>query len=453
MDEAPTVWGSVWRRLTKGSTNRRIMHAAVTIGVLTLLVKLAAVAKELVVGWRFGVSDVLDAYLIAVLIPPIGINIIANSFSTALIPIYIKVREQEGPAAAQKLLATVMGWSVLFLSLGTALCVVFAPWYLPWLASGFAPDKLALTFQLLCIVAPMMVSAGLCSIWGAVLNASEKFALAALTPVITPLLTVIALLFGGRQWGVFALAWGLVLGAGLEACLLGYALRWHGIGLRPRLSGWDDNLRLVVKQFSPRVVGNVLRSGTNTADRALAGSLPAGSVSALNYGNRITSTLLNVVGTALGAALMPYFSKMAAHHDWDGVRHTLRRYLALVFTATLPLAAFFYFFSTPLVQIIYQRGSFTGEHAELVGQIQAFYALHIPFAIANGILSRLLSSLLATHITMWTAALSLLLNVVLDLIFMRKFGIAGLALATSCAAFATFLFQLYHVTRLLKAKG
>ncbi len=452
MSEAPTVWGSVWQRLTKGSTNRRIMHAAVTIGVLTLLVKLAAVAKELVVGWRFGVSDVLDAYLIAVLIPPIGINIIANSFSTALIPTYIKVREREGPAAAQKLLATVTGWSLLFLSLGTALCVAFAPFYLPWLASGFTPDKLALTFRLLCVVAPMMVLTGLCNIWGAVLNAGEKFALAAATPVVTPLLTVI-LLFSGRHWGVFALAWGLVLGAVLEACLLGSALRWHGIGLRPRLSGWDDNLRLVGRQFSPRVVGNALRSGTNTADRALAGSLPAGSVSALNYGNRITSTLLSIVGTALGAAIMPYFSKMAAHHDWDGVRHTLQRYLALVFTATLPLAAFFYFFSTPLVQIIYQRGSFTGEHAELVGQIQAFYALHIPFAIANGILSRLLSSLLATHVTMWTAALSLLLNVVLDLIFMRKFGIAGLALATSCAAFATFLFQLYHVTRLLRTKG
>lgn len=444
-----TGWAAVRARISKRSTNNRIMRAALTVGSLTILVKLAAVAKELVVGWRFGVSDALDAYLIAVLIPPIGINIIANSFSTALIPTYIRVREHEGKAAAQDLLASVTGWSLLLLTIGTVLFVAAAPWYLPYLASNFSADKLSLTFRLLCIVAPMMILTGLNNLWGAVLNAGEKFALAALTPVLTTGITII-LLLGGPHLGIYALVWGLVVGALVETVALGWALRRQGIGLRPRLGRLDENLRQVVKQFSPKVVGNALRSGTSTADRSFAAMLPAGSVSALNYGNRITSTLLNIIGTALGAAVMPYFSKMAAHGDWAGVRHTLRRYLTLIFAATVPLAAIFYFFSTPIVQMIYQRGSFTGAHAELVGKIQAFYALCLPFSIANGVLSRLLSSVLATHITMWAAALSLVLNVVLDLWLMRHYGIAGLALSTSCVACAIFFFQLYHVIRIMQ---
>ncbi len=51
-----------WKKLTSGSNNRKIFGAAITVGMGTLFVKIAAMSKELIVAWRFGTQDELDAF-------------------------------------------------------------------------------------------------------------------------------------------------------------------------------------------------------------------------------------------------------------------------------------------------------------------------------------------------------------------------------------------------------
>src|SRR5258705_3870774 len=306
-----------------------------------------------------------------------------------------------------------------------------AHWYLPWIASGFNERKLNLTFQLLMIVSPLVILSGVSNIWGAVLNAGERFALVALAPIITPSITVIVLFI--YRFTIFALPIGMVLGAALEMLLLGVALRLRGISLRPRWHGLNSDLRLVGQQFGPRVGASALRSGSVVVDRSLAATSAPGSVAALNYGNRVVITLVTLIGVALGSAITPYYSKMIANRDWQGVRHTLKRYLLLLFLASIPLVAVFFFLSGPIVHFVFERGSFRAKDTQLVAQIQALYALQIPFYLGNVLVSRLLSSLLASQVTMWAAAINVGLNVVLDIVFIKVMGVPGIALATSCA--------------------
>lgn len=89
-----------------GSINRRIFKAAVAIAIATVLVKLAALAKEMVVAWRFGTGDELDAFNVAQNIPFLLISIAGTSFQTAFIPTYIQVQQREGSQAAQQLFST-----------------------------------------------------------------------------------------------------------------------------------------------------------------------------------------------------------------------------------------------------------------------------------------------------------------------------------------------------------
>jgi putative peptidoglycan lipid II flippase len=439
---------TLWREHTNRSVNRKIFGAAVTIATLTAVTKVAVVVKELIVAWRFGTGDNLDAFLIASLIPALGINVIANSFSSALIPTYILVRESEGPEAAQKILSGITAWSLALLSLATMILILGAKLYLPWLASGFAAQKLQLTFDLICVMAPIVLFSGLANIWGAVLNAAERFALVALSPIITPSVTVIFLLLL-KPWGIFALATGALCGACCEMVVLGGALKLHGISLRPRWYGFSDHLRQVVTQFSPRVAASLLRSGSTVADRAFASMLPSGNVAALSYGNRVTGSVVSIAELALGAAIVPYYSKMVAHRDWKALRHTLKRYLLLLLVLSIPVVTVLFVFSRPIVEVVYQRGSFTASDTQLVAKVQALYALQIPFFVGNILVARLLASLLATHITMWAAAIHLLITIALDLIFIRLIGLPGIALTASCAASITLLFVLSHSVRIL----
>lgn len=438
-----------WNKFTTGSTNRQIFGAAITVALMTVFVKAAAVGKELVVAWRFGTGDELDAFLIAYIIPSFIINVVAGSFNAALIPTYVRVREQEGMAAAQRLFSSVMVWSLGLLGITTLLMVAAAPLYLTWIAQGFSSEKLNLTFRLLCLIAPVVLINGMVVIWGALLNAGERFALAALSPIFTPASSVFFLLMA-PSLRIFALAVGLVCGLLLEMIILGLTLKRQGIFLLPRWYGFDRALRQVSGQYTPMLAGAFLMSSTTLVDQAMAATLSPGSVAALNYGYRVIAFPISLATTALGTAVIPYFSKMVAHHDWGKIRHTLQRYLLLTLVFSIPITGFIILFSTSIIHLLFQRGSFTESDTYLVSKIQALYALQIPFIIGSILLVRLISSLQANQVLMWGALLNLLSNVIVNYLLMKKLGVAGIALSTSCVMMISFCFLLVNCLYLSK---
>ena len=440
-----------WKKLTSGSINRQIFGAAFIVALLTAFVKLAAFVKEFVVAWRFGTGDELDAFLIALVVPSLLGNVIAASFKSALIPTYIQVREQQGKAAAGKLFSGVMVCSLVVLGITTILMVATAPIYLPIIASGFDTQKLSLTFRLLCAMAPVILLDGIISIWGAILNAGERFALAGLTPIVIPVITII-LLLGAKSLGIFALAVGLLSGMLLEAVILGVVLHRQGILLIPKWYGFDANLRQVASQYAPMIAGALLLCSAVPIDQAMAAMLSPGSVAALNYGNRAIAAPMALITTGLTASVMPYCSKMLASEDWSGIRRTLKQYLRLIFLTTVPLAVLLLVFSQPIIKLLFQRGSFTTEDTYLVAQIQAFYALQIPFYIGNLFLIRLISSLKKNQLLMWVSGYDLIINIILNYLFIQFMGIKGIALSTSCVYVFSFLYLLFFANKHIQSQ-
>lgn len=430
-----------WHKLTKGSTNRQIFGAAVTVALGTIVVKSASLVKELVVAWKFGVGDTLDAFFIALLIPAFIINVVSSSFNAALIPTYIRVREQEGKEAAQKLFAGATTWILALLGIATVLMVVTAPIYLPVIAGGFNAEKLNLTFELLCAIAPLVLLETVMTSWRAALNAGERFALAALVPIFTPIATILCLLLL-NSWGVFNLAAGLVFGGILEAIAIGIALQKQGISLTPKWYGLNPQLRQVATQFTPAVTGALLMNSATLVDQSMAAMLAPGSVASINYGNRVIALPITLMATALSTAIIPYFSKMMARQDWVSVRHTLNRYLALIFAFTLPMMVFFLLGSEWIVQTLFQRGSFSAEDTKLVAQIQSCFAFQLPFYIGNILLARLMIAMRLNHILMKVSALNLGTNIFLNYLFMQWIGIKGIALSTSFVYLISFLCML-----------
>ena len=441
-------WLNFWHKLTSGSINRQILGATLVVGFATGLVKFGSVGKELVVAWRFGTGDELDAFLIALVVPSFLINIIAGSFKAALIPFYIKVREQQGTKAAQKLLSTSITWALVLLALMVVLMVSTASCYLPLLASGFTTEKLDLTTKLLWVISPLILLSGIIMIWGAVLNAGEHFALAALSPATIPIMTVILLLFVPNL-GIYTLALGLVLGSLLEIFILAIGLRRQKIRILPRLGKFDANLREIAKQYLPVTAGAFLMCSTNLVDQSMAAMLSAGSVSALGYANRIIALPLSLTTLALSTAVIPYFSKTIAEKDWQNIRHTFRYYLRLIFTITIPATVILIVASKLIIQILFERGSFTAEDTEIVSQIQICYALQIPFYIAAIFVVRLINSLGINYLLAWGSSINLIVNISANYLFVQWIGLKGIALSTSFVYLISFVFLYIFTTKKL----
>jgi putative peptidoglycan lipid II flippase len=442
-------WWNTWR---EQSINRRIFAAMLTVGGVTVVVKLAAAAKEIVVASQFGTSDELDAFLIAFLLPQFAINLIGGSLNAALIPTYLQVREQEGKEAAQRLLSGVMVLSVGFLVGLTVVLAVTVSYILPLVASGFSPEKLALARSLYYGLLATLVLSGLATTWGAILNAENRFALPAAAPVATSILTVLVVIGIAKQWGGHALVLGAVGGVLIETVMLGWALAQEGVSLIPRWSGISPAVKEVLRQYAPMVAAGFLMGGAAVVSQSMAAMLDSGSVSALAYGNKVTSLIIGIGAVAVSRAVLPHFSRMVIAMDWDGLRHTLLMYSRWLLIVTLPVTLALIYFSESIVAVLFQRGAFTEADTNLVGRVQAMLLLQVPLYMVSMLFVRLISAFKANHWMLWGNVINLCLCIALTYVFMQWFGVVGVALATSIMYIMSCGFLVLVSLRLIKEK-
>lgn len=442
------------RQYFLSSPNRRIFSATVIIGVLTFGVKLASMLKEMLVAASFGTGNELDAFVIALMVPSYIINVVAGSFNAALIPVYVEVCENDGPAAAQRLLSGTVALTLTLLLFTTLCLFLLGPVILPFLCSGFGPEKAQLTGRLFYLLLPAVIISGVLTNWDSALNASQRFGVAALAPVMLPLTTIAALNLLGARWGIDALAIGTIAGLMLHLVLLGCALAKRGINLLPRWYGLDPAMKRVVSQYLPLLGAAAMMSSTLLVDQTMATLLAPGSVAALSYGNKLVALVLSVGTMALGTAVLPYFSKMVVAADWHGLKHTLKTYTRLILLVTVPITCLGLWLSKPLVSLLFQRGKFTAVDAQLVSSIQSMYLLQVPVYTLGILFVRTISSLQMNHVLIWNTLVGFAVNIALDYLLMQVMGVAGIALSTSlvyaatCAFLGTVLYRRLRIAEL-----
>jgi putative peptidoglycan lipid II flippase len=439
-----------WDTWQSQSVNRRILAAMVTVGGFTALVKLAAVAKEMAIAYQFGTGDELDAFLIAFLLPQFAINLIGGSLNAALIPTYIQVREQEGQGAAQRLLSSVMVLSVGFLAALSVVLALTASYVLPLVASGFTAEKLALTHSLYYALLSTLVLSGLATTWGAILNAQNRFALAAVVPVATSIVTVLLVIVMAKHWGIYALAIGAVGGALIETGFLGWGLTRDGVSLVPRWCGTSPAVKQVLAQYAPMVAGAFLMGGTTVVSQSMAAMLGPGSVSVLAYGNKVTNLFIGIGAVAVSTAVLPHFSRMVTVKDWQGLRHTLGTYTRLLLVVSLPVTLALIYFSEPMVAVFFQRGAFTEADTHLVSRVQVIILLQVPLYVVSMLFVRLISALKANQVMMWGNVINLFVCIILNYVLMQWFGVIGIASATSLMYLISCCFLMLVSLRLMK---
>jgi putative peptidoglycan lipid II flippase len=429
--------------------NGKIFRAALVVGSMTIVVKLATAWKELTAAAWFGRADDIEAFLIAFLIPTFVVQLVASQFVSALIPTFISVRERKNHELTQRLLS-----SALILTLGalTAVAILMgglAPTLLHYMGASFSATKHALTLRLFYALLPYVIVNGMVVVWSAVLNATGRFALPALSPIFTPAITCICIALLGGRLGVWSMVLGVLTGAMVEASVLGYFLTRAGYRIEFRWYGMTLELRQIARQYPPLFTGAFLASGGSLVDQAMAGMLVGGSIAAYAYGSRLTALVNTFVAMSLSTAVVPYFSAMVARQDWRGCRNTLKVYSRLILCATVPLTIILLVLAKMLVRLMFQHGAFSPSDTEVVARVHAMYCLQLPFFAIGIMYSRLLSAMQRNDVLMYTGACSLVLDVIFNLIFMRYMGVAGIALSTSVFVFVSVATKMFIVRRLL----
>jgi putative peptidoglycan lipid II flippase len=408
------------------------------------------------VAHQFGTSDQVDAFVLALAVCTFVFGVVAPSAHTALVPTYVALRQQEGPAEAQRLFSTTMLASAALFAATAAITAVAVPALLPILTPHFSPEKRHLTATLTAWMLPGFALSGVTTCWGAVLNAHGHFAAPAAAAAVVPVTAIAMLVQFGHAWGISAVVVGLLAGYVIEAAIVATVVRARRLPVVPRWRGETRGFRTVLGQYGPMVAGGLIMGGNPIIDQVMAARLAPGSVASLGYGAKVVSFGAGIATVALGSAIFPHFSALTASRDWDRLSRMLRDYAALVLAVTVPATIVGMVFSEDIVRLLFQRGAFTAADTLATARIQAFYMIQVPFHLTSILLVRFVSASNGNRFLVTISSLNAVTNVVGNYVLSAWLGVAGIALSTSLVqaiACAVLLLHVRNRLRLLRGRA
>ncbi len=117
--------------------------------------------------------------------------------------------------------------------------------------------------------------------------------------------------------------------------------------------------------------------------------------------------------------------------------------MRLTALVSVPIAAALIVGAHLLIRVTFQHGAFGPQDTAVVTPVLAMYAMQIPFFVCSRVFYRFLVAMRRTDLIFYCGMLNLGLDIVLNLVLMRWFGVAGIALATSLWTVSTLVFLWY----------
>jgi putative peptidoglycan lipid II flippase len=432
MTATPTDCRPEGRRRGRGNYHRQVLSAAAIVVALGLLSRALGMGKDLAIAWRFGTADNLEAFLVQLVVVVFFTSNITNAVASIGIPAFVRALSADGSRGAQRLLSSVIVLVIAMASGYTALLAIFSGPLLRLFAGGFAPEKWHLAHQLFLTFLPFLPITAVTATFAAVLNARERFAATAILPSLGYFAFLTVVLLVGARYGAVSLVGGQLLAACVELAIAAAAMISLGYSLKPRWGGLDRQTKASFAQAAPLMIGGAMNGANPIIDQAMASHLAPGSVACLNYGCKVGAAIMGIMSTVIVTSMLPYLSKLVVGRDWAGLGALVRRMSYIVTGLSIPLATGLIVFSDDIVRLIFQHGAFTSHDSATVAQVLVWQSVQIPFFGLRSLAMQILYAIDRSALIGIWGIVSCSLNAGLDWLFMRRWGVPGIAGSTSC---------------------
>lgn len=427
-----------------------LLRATATIGGLTLLSRIAGFVRDMLMARFVGAGMAADAFLIAFRLPNLFRALFAEgAFSAAFVPMFARRlgKAEEGLQAhtalmqarsfAEDVLAVLLPVLLIF---NMVMIVLAGP--LVWaLTGGFpdaAPEKLALSIDFTRLAFPYLMLISLVSLMGGILNSVGRFWANAAAPLLLNITLVTGLLMFKAD-GDVATARGQALFVSLAGIAQFLWLLWSclraDIRLRLRRPRLTADVRKLLGLIGPAALGaGAVQINLLISTSLAARFLPEGAVSYLYYADRLNQLPLGLIGIGVGTALLPGMSRLLGSNDDAGAVRTQNRAIELVLFLTLPAAAALAIAALPIIRGLFEQGRFLAEDSVQTARALSAFALGLPAYVLIKVLTPGFHARQDTSMPVRLAVMSMLVNLVGNLVLIWPLGHVGIALSTAVAA-------------------
>ena len=384
--------------------------------------------------------------------------IAAGALGSAFLPTFTGLLVRDERDSAWRLAASLAKLVTLTLSLLAALAAVFAPQIVRYaLAPGLStdPNLFQLMVDLMRIQLISSVLFGLGGLMVGILNAHQVFFIPQLTAAMYQIGQIFGILVLARWWGIYGMAWGVVIGAALYLLVQLPTLVTLTEDGRPKtvksglpssvfrlpsLLGLDNPAVFqVMRLMGPRMLGAGVVQLNFWVNASLASQMPLGSMTSLMYGFNLMLMAQAAIAQSVAIAVMPTFSAQFALGKVDEMRRTLAAALRGMLVLAIPASVGLVMLALPIVTMLYRRGKFDATIAQMTAWALAWYAAGMIGHSVMEVLTRAFYAQQDTKTPVVIGVAAMALNVVFSFAFselFRQIGwmpLGGLALANSLA--------------------
>nr|WP_288247799.1 murein biosynthesis integral membrane protein MurJ [uncultured Romboutsia sp.] len=411
----------------------KVATATISLMLATIIAKVLGFGRELVLASSYGASMYSDAYLTAMNIPLVLFTIIGTTLGTVLIPMYFEVNSDLGEKKALNFTNNVFNIVIAICIVLAILGLVFTEPLVKVFAMGFEGQtlKVAIDFTRITIIG--IVFTGLSYVMTAYLQIKNNFTVPGLISVPKNII-IIASIILSVKYNPYIMIWGTLIGIATEFLFqLPFAIK-SGYKYQPYINIKDKYIKKMSWLIGPVLIGVAVNQINTMIDRTLASTLVEGSISALNYANKLNGFVMAMFITSVAAVIYPMLSKLSSEDNKEKFTSSVVQSINSVILLVIPISVGAIVLATPIVKLLFQRGEFDARATSMTAIALIMYSIGMVAFGLRDILGKVFYALQDTKTPMINGAIAMVMNIVLNIILVKYLQLAGLALATSISA-------------------
>lgn len=408
---------------------KNYLTASLVVLAITVLIKIVAFAKQMVIGSYLGADGATDVFFLA---QELVVSVVFAAFAAvavSFIPRY-QARQIDGEGRENGFFtSTLLLFGCIAIVL-TVLLYCFSDQVAPLLLGGnqgLSVREMALALRVMSLV---VFFGYLNTLFGAVLEAHLIFMPSKAFGLVLSVVTIPAVIFFSKSTNADCLFYATVVAYGTQSLILVVAT-FLKTKVRPSRPAGMTDLKILVAATVPVAIGNGVYQLGNLIDKVIGANVGDGVPSALAYAQTITDSVCALTITAVVSVLFAFGSRLVAMRAWSQLGRLIETNVVILLSACLPLGVVLFFSSESIVSLVYGRGSFGHEAVENTSWALRGLACGIPFLVFREIFSRVHYAFGDTRVPLINGLAAMVVHVPASFVLSRFIGVLGIGLGSA----------------------
>lgn len=416
----------------------KFAKATVGLMIVTMISKILGFARELILASIYGASMYSDAYLTAMNIPTVIFTGIGAAIATTFIPLFHEAKDHGGINNSMLFTNNILNIVSIICIILSLIGIVFSEQIVKLFAIGFEGETLYIATRFTKILMCGMLFIGISNIMTAYLQVNNNFNIPGFITVPKNIIIICFMLISIKN-GPYFMVWGTLIGMLSEVLFqLPFVIK-NGYKYRMYLNIKDKYIKKCIWLLGPVFIGVAVNQVNTMIDRTLASTLAEGSISALNYANKLNGFVVGLFIASIVTVIYPMLSQLSSEKNMDQLKNTVTKSVNAIIILIIPISVGAITLSTPIVKLLFQRGEFDARATSMTSIALIMYSLGMVAFGLRDILGKVFYSLQDTKTPMKNGIISMILNIVFNLITIKFMGHAGLALGTSLSSISCII--------------